>query len=174
MDPSSSSTRIPRRWSSPRAALSGPVTPPSQVKHNLNGAVGTLSSEAVGIGCEAFGEDDLSSSGVMSSVLKPSRRESPSTVSISTRMGVSPNVPKSPVSKTVRCSRGSSAGWRVDFGTTLSPSESYHQEGFWDDASACNCVENTTGIPSSPATLNPFTGGSQQKTVICGQDREIL
>ena len=86
--------------------------------------------EAIGVWREAFGEDDSrepSSSGVMSSVLKP-RRDSPSTVSrgpvTSTRKGVSPNVPKSPVSRTVRSSRGSSAGWRVaQLGTTL-----YHRQ----------------------------------------------
>ena len=59
MVPSSSGTRVPRRWSSPRAALAGPVTPPCQVRlDDLGGAVGTLSSEAVGVGCKAFGEDD--------------------------------------------------------------------------------------------------------------------
>ena len=59
-------------WTHPRVAHESPgVGPhlggivgtcytsfPSELD-NLNGAVGTLSSEAVGIGCEAFGEDDL-------------------------------------------------------------------------------------------------------------------
>ena len=93
-DPSSSSTRVPRRWSSPRAALSGPVTPPSQVSWTTwtvpsgHSPARPLVSGAKRSARTTWGP---SSSGVMSSVLTP-RRDSPSEVSrwpvTSTRRGV--------------------------------------------------------------------------------------
>ena len=160
--PSSSSTRVPRRWSSPRAAFPGPVTPPCQVSWTT-WVVPSGHSPArplvSGAKRSARTTRGPSSSGVISSVLTP-RRDLPSKVSrgpvTSTLRGVSPNVPKSPVSRTVRCSRGSSAGWRVaQLGTTLSPSERTTKNDSGTTLSTCSCVENTTGIPSSPATLEP-------------------
>ena len=100
-----------------------------------------------------------SSSGVMSSVLKP-RRESPSTVSrgpvISTPYGRFSEraevASQQDGALLKRLIGGMESGAVRHHALTVG---AYHQEGCRTTLSACNCVENTTGIPSSPATLNP-------------------
>ena len=70
-------------------------------------------------------------------------------------------------------SRGSSAGWII-WHYTLAVG-AYHQ--ILGRRCRPAIASSTTGIPSSPATLNPQEVRRKRefvKTVICGQDREIL
>ena len=177
--PSSSSTRVPRRWSSsPRGAVGAcDASLPCELD-DLGGAVGTLSSEAVGVGCEAFGEDDSGPVFEWGDVFgthtdKGLAVRSEQGASDSTRRGVSPNVPKSPVSRTVRCSRGSLAG--LQGGAVRHHAlavGAYHQEGFRDDAVDLQLRREPPRrhtVVASHVTSSQAPGGQRG----AGQDRDM-